>query len=72
MVLQKNQYEPGRAHLVVYNWGKQASVGVDLTGIVDLGGDYKIWDVSNFKGGPIATGKYAGGNVDRIDAVNQS
>jgi len=62
-VLQKNQYEAGRAHLVVYNWGKQPDVSVDLSTIMEPGADYKIWDVSNFKGGPILAGKYSGGSV---------
>jgi hypothetical protein len=62
-VLQKNQYEDGRGHLVVYNWGKESSISVNLTGIVEIGSDYEIFDVSNLSGGPVASGKFNGGKV---------
>lgn len=62
-VLQKNQYEPERGHLVIYNWGKQNSINVDLSQLLTRGSEYKIYDVSNLKAGPLLTGTYSGGNV---------
>lgn len=62
-VVQNNQFEPGRAHVVVYNWTKQNIVQVDLSSVLKAGADYKVYDVSNLKAGPILTGKYQGGSV---------
>lgn len=63
-VLQKNLFEPGRGHLVIYNWGKLDNVKVDLSSILAKGADYKIYDVSNINAGPILSGKYSGGDVN--------
>jgi hypothetical protein len=63
IVLRKNKYEKGRAHLAIYNWAKESSVKVDLSSVLEKDAEYKIYDVSNLSGGPIASGKYAGGSV---------
>lgn len=63
-VLQKNQFEPGRGHLVIYNWGKLDTVKVELSSILAKGAEYKIYDVSNLSAGPISSGKYNGGDVN--------
>jgi hypothetical protein len=62
-VLQKNKYEKGRAHLVVYNWGKESSINVDLTGVVEIDSQFEVYDVSNLSGGPINSGKFKGGKI---------
>lgn len=62
-VVQNNQFEPGRAHVVIYNWAKQNIVQVNVSGVLKTGDDYKVYDVSNLKAGPVLTGKYQGGNI---------
>ena len=54
-----NAYEPGRANIAVYNWQKQSSVAVDLSGIFNAGDRYTIIDAQN----PtvvVASGTYSG------------
>ncbi len=62
-ILRKNYYESGRANLVIYNWGKQNTVNVDLSGFLANGSEYKIYDVSNYNAGPISSGTYNGGTI---------
>jgi hypothetical protein len=62
--LRPNRYEPGRANLTIYNWTRQATVPVDLSGIVRVGDRYDIHNVQAFFGAPVLSGTYAGGPVD--------
>lgn len=57
--LRPNQYEPGRAHIAVYNWNNAPSVTVDLrgAGLAD-GQAFVIQDAQNFYGPAVATGTY--------------
>ncbi len=61
--IRPNRYEPGRAHIVVYNWEDLDSVNVDLSGVLEPGAPYIIRDAQNFFGGPIANGVYDGAEV---------
>lgn len=61
--LRKNLYEPGRAHLAVYNFEKLTEVKVDLSDLLETGSDYEVYDVNNLQAGPIATGVYHGGSI---------
>jgi len=61
--VRPNQYEPGRAHVVVYNWGGQANVAVDLSGVLRIGDPYEIRNVQQVLGGPLVSGIYSGGTV---------
>ena len=62
--LRPNRYEPGRANLVIYNWSRQATVPVDLSGIVRVGDRYDVRNVQDFFGAPVLSGTYTGGPVD--------
>jgi hypothetical protein len=62
--VRPSTHEPGRAMVVVYNWGNANSVGVDLGGIVPTGGRYEVRNVQNWFGTPVATGTYGGGAID--------
>lgn len=55
-----NKYEPGRANIVIYNWGQASSVSVDLSSVLAVGSPYTIRDVQNYHGTPLMTGTYAG------------
>ena len=62
--VRPNQYEPGRGHIIVYNWPKHRSVAVDISSIVPLDAEYEIRDVQNYFGTPVATGIFNGGRVN--------
>ncbi|HWP37175.1 MAG TPA: Ig-like domain-containing protein [Gemmatimonadales bacterium] len=61
--VRPNLYEPGRATVVIYNWARSASVGVDLGGVVPVGHVYEIRNVQTIFGAPVASGTYTGGLV---------
>jgi hypothetical protein len=61
--VRPNAYEPGRATVVVYNWGKQGAVAADLTGVLNAGDTYEIRNVQDFFGTPVARGSYSGGSI---------
>jgi hypothetical protein len=59
--IRPNQYETGRAHVIVYNWSLDPAATVDLTGILVPGDDYEVRNVRNLFGPPLLAGTYAGG-----------
>ena len=62
--IRSNQYEPGRASVVVFNWDKSTEVDVALSEAGLASGDrYEIRDAQNYFGSPIVSGTYAGGTV---------
>src|SRR3989442_9699193 len=61
IVVRPNQYEPGRANIIVYNWAQQSTVSVDASGILTLGDRYLVQNAEDFYGPPIASGTYTGG-----------
>jgi hypothetical protein len=61
--LRPNQYEAGRAFIVVYNFGRENPVNVDLTGVVTPGYHFEIRNVQAVYDVPVISGTYAGGAV---------
>jgi hypothetical protein len=61
--VRENRYEPGRATVVVYNWGRQGSASVDVSSILPAGGRYEVRNVQNYYGSPVASGTYNGGSL---------
>lgn len=61
VVLRPNQYEPGRANIIVYNWAQQSTVSVDVSGILNVGDAYVVRHAQDFYGAPTASGTYDGG-----------
>ncbi len=62
--LRANRYEPGRGHLVVYNWDRAAAVSVNLGAIGLAAGDpFEIRDSQNYFGARILQGVYTGAPV---------
>ena len=62
--LRPNRYEPGRANLIIYNWSRQSTVPVDLSGVVRVGDAYEIRNVQAFFAAPVVSGTYGGSPVD--------
>jgi Right handed beta helix region len=60
IVVRPNQYEPGRANIIVYNWAQQSTVSADVSGILDLGDHYVVQNSQDFYGPPVASGIYIG------------
>ena len=63
VVVRPNVYEPGRANVIVYNWGQQGSVSVDASRFLPVGARYEIRNVQNLFGAPAASGTYGGGSI---------
>ncbi len=64
-VVHPNQYETGRAHVIVYNWAQTDSVSVNISSAgLTSGQTYEIRDVQNYFGSPIATGTYNGSDIN--------
>jgi hypothetical protein len=59
--VEANFYEPGRSHVVIYNWDHLAQVSVDLSAAGLANGDqFEVRDVQNYFGSPVLTGTYSG------------
>jgi hypothetical protein len=61
--VRPNQYERGRANIIVYNWDRAGSVSADLSAVLTPGDQYEIRSAFDFYGTPVATGTYGGGSV---------
>jgi len=61
--VRPSRYEVGRGNVIIYNWGRQASVSVDLSGVLQVGSRYEIRDAQNIFAAPVASGTYGGGSV---------
>ena len=61
--VRPNKYEAGRATIVVYNWGSQGSVSVNLSGVLSSGQRYEVRNVQDLYGAPVASGTFSGGSV---------
>lgn len=61
VVVRPNQYESGRANIIVYNWAHQGSVSVDVAGILNNGDRFVVQNAQDFYGAPAASGVYTGG-----------
>ncbi|MCC7124233.1 MAG: hypothetical protein IT178_05255 [Acidobacteria bacterium] len=62
--VRPNQYEPGRANIVVLNWDKREAVDVDLTNIgLTTSTPFEIRDAQDFFGAPLVTGQRGPGTV---------
>jgi hypothetical protein len=63
VVVRPNPYETGRATVVVYNWGEQEEVQVDLTGILALNDRYDVRNVQHLFGRPLIAGTFGGRDI---------
>ena len=60
VILQPNQYEPGRAHIAIYNWDLAASVAVDVSSVLSPGTVYELRNAQDFWAEPVLAGTYTG------------
>jgi len=58
--VRPNRYEAGRAHVIVYNWPRAASVAVDLAGVLAPGDPYEVRNVQDPYGTPVVSGTFDG------------
>jgi len=58
--VRPNQYEPGRGHVVVYNWGRKPAVAVDLSGVLKSGQRYRIVSAQDYYGPAVLVGTFDG------------
>jgi hypothetical protein len=63
-VVRPNRYEPGRAHIIVYNASGVSSVAVDVSGVLQTGDDYELRNVEDLAGIPIIRGSYSGASLE--------
>jgi hypothetical protein len=63
VIVEPSAYESGRANVIVYNWGRQGAVSVDLSKVLRSGDRYEVRNAQNFYGSPVASGSYSGGSV---------
>jgi hypothetical protein len=61
--VRPNQYEPGRAYIVVYNFGRRASVNADVGKVLSPGQTYELRSVQDVFGPPLARGTYTGDSI---------
>ncbi|HEX9579710.1 MAG TPA: Ig-like domain-containing protein [Gemmatimonadales bacterium] len=58
--VRPSPYEPGRATITVYNWGRAGSVPVALAGVLGAGDRYEVRNVQALFDAPVASGLYSG------------
>ncbi len=58
--VRPNRYEPGRAHIIVYNWEYRDSVAVNIKGLLPEGERFEVRSMQNFLGAPVLEGIYDG------------
>ncbi len=63
IVILPNEYEPGRAHIIVYNWEGLDQVSVDLSSLLPEGTEFDIRSVQDLYHEPLVSGSYRGGEV---------
>lgn len=61
--VRPNKYDPGRAHVIIYNWSLATTVDVDLSGVLPAGSDFEIRNAQDWAAPPVVSGRYNGGNV---------
>jgi hypothetical protein len=62
--VRPNRFEPGRAHIIVYNWKGDSTLEVDVEGLVAEGERYEVHDVQDYYGPPVLRGVYDGAPLE--------
>lgn len=58
--IRTNKYEPGRAHIIVYNWENLTDIAVDAGNILPVGVAFEVHNVQDYFGPPVLSGTYDG------------
>jgi parallel beta-helix repeat protein len=61
--VRPNRYERGRAHLVIFNWGRRAEVPVDVSQVLRPGDRYEVRSVQALFGPPLVSGVSHGDSI---------
>lgn len=61
--VRENQYEQGRANIVIYNWAWKESVAVDLSKVLTPGRRFRIMNAQHPFGEPIVADVFDGASV---------
>jgi hypothetical protein len=56
-----NQYEAGRAHLIVYNGEQREFVEAEVGQVLQVGARYEVRNAQDYYGAPVLSGTYSGG-----------
>ena len=62
-ILLPNQYDPRRAHLAVFNWGRLKEVEVRVDGFLVPGETFRLMDPEDFYGRPVFQGRCTGKTI---------
>lgn len=62
--IRTNRYEPGRAHLMIYNWDRHAKVAVNICSILPPGTCYEVRNAGDFFGAPVLSGIFDGEPIE--------
>ena len=65
--MRKNAYDPNRAHVIINNYSKSATVIVDLSAVLNAGDSFEIRNPQDYFGPLVASGIYQGPIVLRMD-----
>lgn len=57
--LRPSAYEPGRAHLTIYNWDLASTVDVDVSSLMTTGSEWVLLNAQDPFGPPVASGTLA-------------
>lgn len=58
--VNRNRYDKTLAYVTVYNGGRAGDASVDLSGFLEKGKTFGIWDGQNYFAEPIMSGAYDG------------
>jgi len=62
VVVRPNEYEAGRANVMIYNWALQNTVSVDVSKVLSPGDTYELRNTMDYYG-DIVTGTYSGSPI---------
>ena len=63
VVVRPNGFDPGRAHIIVYNWEGHDEVEVDLSEFLPQDTEFEIRNAQNIFDDPLVSSTYTGGTV---------
>ncbi|MEK9156265.1 MAG: hypothetical protein AAB360_03100, partial [Patescibacteria group bacterium] len=62
--VRPNQFESGRANIIVYNWNHSSSVAVDVSGVLSNNDQYEVRNVLDYFGTPTTSGRYTESTIN--------
>ena len=64
VVVRPNRFEPGRAHIIVYNWEGLDRVTVELAPLLPVGADFEIRNAQDVFSAPVVAGTFDGSALE--------